>query len=116
MIGLGALDGELGQTECSRAQCREAATWRLDWRNPRIHTVDRVKTWLACDEHVDYLREFLAARDFPLTVSSVDAPQDNARQDNAPENNARQENAPQDNVPENDAQAHDSAYDSAETA
>ncbi|WP_370450307.1 hypothetical protein [Cryobacterium sp. TMS1-20-1] len=30
-----------------------------------------MKTWLACDEHVDYLREFLAARDFPLTVSAL---------------------------------------------
>jgi hypothetical protein len=112
MIGLGALDGELGQTECSRAQCREAATWRLDWRNPRIHTVDRVKTWLACDEHVDYLREFLAARDFPLTVSSVDAPENNARQENAPQNNAPQNNAPQNNAPQNNAPA----YDSADTA
>jgi hypothetical protein len=29
--------------------------------------------WLACDEHVDFLREFLAARDFPLRVVAVDA-------------------------------------------
>jgi hypothetical protein len=77
MIGLGglaSLGGELDQTACSRAQCREPATWRLDWRNPRIHTEDRVKTWLACDEHVEYLREFLCARDFPLTVSALGAP------------------------------------------
>jgi len=59
------------QTSCSRAGCRTGATWRLDWRNPRIHAADRVKTWLACDEHVDYLREFLAARDFPLTVEPL---------------------------------------------
>ncbi|WP_370446282.1 hypothetical protein [Cryobacterium sp. Y57] len=45
--------------------------WRLDWRNPRIHSTDRVKTWLACDDHVDYLREFLTARDFPLAVSPL---------------------------------------------
>ncbi|WP_369828696.1 hypothetical protein [Cryobacterium sp. M91] len=31
-----------------------------------------MKTWLACDEHVDYLREFLASRDFPLTVSALE--------------------------------------------
>ena len=68
MIGLGV---PLDQATCSRAGCRESALWRLDWRNPRIHAADRVKTWLACDEHVDYLREFLAARDFPLTVSPV---------------------------------------------
>ena len=53
---------------CSRASCRAAAHWRVDWRNPRIHTADRVKTWVACDEHRDYLHDFLAARDFPVTV------------------------------------------------
>nr|WP_204396564.1 hypothetical protein [Agromyces aurantiacus] len=58
---------------CSRAGCREAASWRIDWRNPKIHGADRVKTWLACDEHVDYLREFLAARSFPVRVSAFDA-------------------------------------------
>ncbi|KZE94279.1 hypothetical protein AVP42_01057 [Agromyces sp. NDB4Y10] len=58
---------------CSRAGCREAATSRIDWRNPKIHAEDRVKTWLACDEHVDYLREFLAARSFPVRVSSFEA-------------------------------------------
>lgn len=70
MIGLGA---PLTLPTCSRAGCREAATWRLDWRNPRIHAEGRVKTWLACDEHVDYLREFLATRDFPLTVAALAA-------------------------------------------
>lgn len=57
---------------CSRAGCRESATWRIDWRNPKIHDATRVKTWLACDEHVDYLREFLAARSFPIRVSAFD--------------------------------------------
>ena len=57
---------------CSRAACRESAAWRIDWRNPKIHTADRVKTWLACDEHVDYLREFLAARSFPVRVSAFE--------------------------------------------
>lgn len=56
---------------CSRAGCRAAATWRIDWRNPRIHTTDRRKTWVACDEHVGYLREFLAAREFPLSVAPL---------------------------------------------
>ncbi|MGA7148692.1 MAG: hypothetical protein WBX17_09425 [Microbacterium sp.] len=59
---------------CSRAGCRAAAQWRVDWRNPRIHTADRVKTWVACDEHVDYLREFLALRDFPVAVESLTMP------------------------------------------
>ncbi|WP_280677247.1 hypothetical protein [Cryobacterium sp. CG_9.6] len=68
MIGLGAT---LESATCSRADCRAAALWRLDWRNPRIHGEERVKTWLACTEHVDYLREFLSARDFPLRVAPL---------------------------------------------
>ena len=52
----------------SRPAASITATWRIEWRNPKIHAADRVKVWLACDEHVDYLREFLAARDFPVTV------------------------------------------------
>lgn len=57
---------------CSRAGCRATAHWRIDWRNPRIHTADRVKTWVACDEHIGYLRSFLAARDFPLEVGTLE--------------------------------------------
>lgn len=56
---------------CSRAGCSDAAAWAIDWRNPKIHAADRRKTWLACSEHVDYLRDFLGARDFPLDVRSL---------------------------------------------
>ncbi|MCW2809704.1 MAG: hypothetical protein JWP61_162, partial [Friedmanniella sp.] len=34
---------------CSSKGCREPATHDLQWRNPRIHTEDRRKHWLACD-------------------------------------------------------------------
>jgi hypothetical protein len=67
MIGA---DGPATQ-RCSRAGCGEPATWGVHWRNPRIHSEDRVKTWLACDEHVDYLRDYLATRDFPVAVTPV---------------------------------------------
>lgn len=56
---------------CSRAGCREDAAWNVNWRNPRIHTPDRVKVWLACDEHAEYLREYLATRDFPVSVTPL---------------------------------------------
>ena len=56
---------------CSRAGCTEAAAWNVNWRNPRIHTEDRVKIWLACDEHVEYLRDYLATRDFPVIVTPI---------------------------------------------
>lgn len=56
---------------CSRAGCRVAARWRVEWRNPRIHPPERRKTWTACDEHVDYLRGFLASRSFPVEVGTL---------------------------------------------
>jgi hypothetical protein len=56
------------EIECSRAGCRNAATHHVVWRNPRIHPVDREKIWLACDEHVAFLHDYLAARDFPVAV------------------------------------------------
>jgi hypothetical protein len=62
--------GESVEAKCSRAGCREPASWNVNWRNPRIHTEDRIKIWLACDEHRDYLRDYLASRDFPVTVTS----------------------------------------------
>jgi len=65
------LGGEPERFTCSRAGCSGRAVWRLEWRNPKIHTADRVKVWLACDDHVEFLREFLAAREFPLRVVPV---------------------------------------------
>lgn len=56
---------------CSRAGCRTTARWQVIWRNPRIHAADRRKVWTACDAHVGYLRDYLAARDFPVEVASL---------------------------------------------
>ncbi|MBF4462371.1 hypothetical protein ITJ46_06465 [Rathayibacter sp. VKM Ac-2878] len=56
---------------CSRAGCHTTATWAIRWRNPAIHTEERRKTWLACEEHLGFLREFLAAREFPLSVEPL---------------------------------------------
>lgn len=59
---------------CSRAGCSAAAAWVVEWRNPRIHSPERRKQWAACDEHVAYLRDYLAARDFPVAVRALEAP------------------------------------------
>jgi hypothetical protein len=56
---------------CSKAGCRERAKWNVNWRNPRIHTKDRVKVWLACDEHRAFLHDYLATRDFPVIVTAL---------------------------------------------
>jgi hypothetical protein len=58
---------------CSRAGCRAPAVWQVIWRNPRIHAVDRRKVWVACDEHRDFLRDYLATRDFPVEVAPLDS-------------------------------------------
>jgi hypothetical protein len=71
VIGFG--DSPDGSTpRCSRAGCGSAATAAVNWRNPKIHSADRVKTWLACDEHREYLRDYLATRDFPVVVTALD--------------------------------------------
>lgn len=59
--------------QCSRAGCRADAQWLVVWRNPRIHTPDRRKTWAACDDHVAFLRDYLAVRDFPVAVEPLGA-------------------------------------------
>lgn len=56
---------------CSRAGCTNDAVWNVNWRNPKIHGEERVKVWLACDAHREYLSEYLAARDFPVHVTAL---------------------------------------------
>ncbi|HXR44723.1 MAG TPA: hypothetical protein VN759_07950 [Pseudolysinimonas sp.] len=67
MIGF----GETG-VRCSAAGCSATASWRVNWRNPRLHTPDRVKVWLACDEHREHLTGYLASRGFPVVVTPAD--------------------------------------------
>lgn len=64
----------MSAAQCSRAGCLADAQWQVVWRNPRIHTEDRRKIWVACDDHVAYLRDFVAARDFPVAVGPLAAP------------------------------------------
>lgn len=70
---------------CSRAGCRAEAAWRIQWRNPRIHAADRTKTWVACDEHRAYLRGFLEARSFPVTVTPLAPPPPDSPDSSSPE-------------------------------
>lgn len=49
---------------CSSRDCREQAVWGIRWNNPKIHTPDRRKVWLACDDHKESLSDFLRKRDF----------------------------------------------------
>ena len=49
---------------CSGKGCRADAAYGLLWNNPKVHTPDRLKTWLACEEHRVSLSYFLSVRDF----------------------------------------------------
>lgn len=56
---------------CSAKGCRAPAAWELRWNNPRLHTPDRRKTWLACSDHRDQLADFLGARSFLREVVEI---------------------------------------------
>ena len=57
---------------CSAKGCRATATWAHLWNNPKLHTVDRRKVWLACDEHRTSLGDFLSVRGFLVETVPAD--------------------------------------------
>jgi hypothetical protein len=57
---------------CSARRCRSDATWALLWNNPKLHTPERRKVWLACDEHREQLTQFLDGRGFLCDTVAVD--------------------------------------------
>ncbi len=63
------------RTRCSAKSCRADAAYGLLWNNPKLHTPDRRKTWLACEEHRVSLSDFLSMRGFlkdTVPVSQLD--------------------------------------------
>jgi hypothetical protein len=58
---------------CSARGCTADAEWSLLWNNPKLHTPERRKAWLACDQHRESLSDFLDARGFLRGVEPVDA-------------------------------------------
>ncbi|MEU9604385.1 hypothetical protein [Streptomyces sp. NPDC048057] len=57
---------------CSAKGCRATAVWVLAWNNPKLHTPERRKTWIACDEHRQHLADFLDLRGFLKEVVALD--------------------------------------------
>jgi len=58
------------QPTCSAKGCTSPARWDLLWNNPKLHTPERRKTWLACEDHKTSLSDFLAARGFLKEVAA----------------------------------------------
>lgn len=54
---------------CSAKGCTALAAWELGWNNPKLHTPDRRKIWLACEDHRSSLGDFLTARGFLRDVT-----------------------------------------------
>jgi hypothetical protein len=65
--------GSVGPAElrCSRSGCREPATTNINWRNPTIHSIDRVKVWLACDDHREFFHDYFENRGFPVVLTPL---------------------------------------------
>ena len=73
---------------CSRRGCSSPAVWALRWNNPRIHSPQRRKTWLACDEHREHLADFLGQRGFLRSVDPFGAAAQGYRTQDDPEREA----------------------------
>ena len=48
--------------QCSAKGCPALASWALLWNNPKLHSDERRKVWLACSLHRETLEEFLTLR------------------------------------------------------
>lgn len=57
---------------CSARGCRTDARYALRWNNPKIHAPERRKTWLACEDHLEYLSGFLSRRGLLRDVVPVE--------------------------------------------
>jgi hypothetical protein len=67
---------EVLQPQCSAKGCRASAVWQLQWNNPKLHTAEYRKTWLACADHRSTLGGFLELRGFLREVSPFPAASD----------------------------------------
>lgn len=59
------------QVRCSAKACHRDAVHVLVWNNPKVHTPEREKTWVACDEHRTSLSEHLDVRGFLKRVDPL---------------------------------------------
>jgi hypothetical protein len=55
-------EGGAAEAICSRKGCRAPATTQLLWNNHKIHTPQRRKIWLGCDDHAAWLEDYLKGR------------------------------------------------------
>lgn len=68
----------MAEMVCSAKGCRSTATWAHLWNNPKLHTPERRKVWLACDDHRTSLGDFLSIRGFLAETVPADEIPDTA--------------------------------------
>lgn len=56
---------------CSAKGCRAVPSHGVIWRNPKLHTPERRKVWLACEDHREHLSNFVQLRGFLIEVIPV---------------------------------------------
>ena len=66
-----AREPDAADATCSARGCHALARFDLQWNNPKIHTADRRKHWLACGDHQESLSRFLSARGFLRDVVAL---------------------------------------------
>ena len=59
----GPVPDAVDELVCSARGCHATASWGLLWNNPKLHTPERRKVWLACDDHRESLSQYLDVRD-----------------------------------------------------
>ena len=57
---------------CSARGCSAEPSWGVLWNNPKLHTPERRKVWLACEGHREHLSQYLDVRGFLRDVVPVD--------------------------------------------
>jgi hypothetical protein len=62
---------DVEEVVCSAKGCRAAAVHVLVWNNPKLHTADREKRWVACGDHRESLSGFLDLRGFLKRVEPL---------------------------------------------
>ena len=64
-------DDDPTEATCSARGCRAPAVHVLLWNNPKVHTPEREKAWVACDQHRPTLSEYLDVRGFLKRVEPL---------------------------------------------
>ena len=65
LFDLAGTGGDRPRPRAPSAPAKPAARrreWQLLWNNPKIHTPERRKIWLACGEHRAWLEDYLQTR------------------------------------------------------